>query len=134
MAKSESKTGGGGMAGDSGDGGHGEREKGGDDRLEDMNHVEYAVSSGGFGGGGLSPGKVEAIGEEAAMGGGDQNGTGSGLGVDLGEKREEGGNQGWSDPVLVVAGEGDDEEITTPLKCAHGSSISCFNSCCALNK
>lgn len=73
MAEGESETGGGGVAGDSGDGGHGEREKGGDDWLEDVDHVEYAVSSGGFGGGGLSPGKVEAVGEEAAMGGCDEN-------------------------------------------------------------
>ena len=61
------------MAGDSGDGGHGEREKSGGDLLEDVDEVEYAVCSGGFGGGGQGPGKVEAVGEEAAMGSGEED-------------------------------------------------------------
>ena len=52
MVESKNETGGGGMAGDSGDGGHGEREKSGGDLLEDVDEVEYAVCSGGFGGGG----------------------------------------------------------------------------------
>lgn len=73
MAEGESETGGGSVAGDSGDGGHGEREKGGDDWLEDVNHVDYAISSGGFGGGCLGPGKVEAVGEETAMGSGEKD-------------------------------------------------------------
>lgn len=69
MGEGERETGGGSVARDGGDGGHGKRDKGGDDRLEVMDHVEEAISSGGFGGGGLGPWKIEAVGEEAAMGG-----------------------------------------------------------------
>lgn len=67
----------------------------------------------------MGPRKVEAVGEEAAMGSGEENRAARGLGLDLGKKREEGGNEGWADPVLVVAGEGEDEDIATLLKSAH---------------
>lgn len=94
------------MAGDGGDRRHREREKSGDDRFEGDDHVVEAVDGGGRRTGGLSPGEVEAVGEETAVCGGDEDGAGSGLRFDLGEKREEGGDESGIKAVVVVAGEG----------------------------
>ncbi len=106
MAESEDESSGGGVAGNCGDGGHREREESGDKRLEAFDHVVEAIASGGGGTGGLSPTKVEAIGEEPAVGGGYENGATDGLRLNLGESCDERVDEGWAETVFVVAGEG----------------------------
>lgn len=79
MADREEEPGGGGVAVDGDDGGHGKGHDRRQDGLEGVHHELEAVGGGGGGSGGARPGKVEAVGEEFAGGGGDEDGAGSGL-------------------------------------------------------
>lgn len=100
MAQGEGEAAGGGVAGDGGDGGHGEAEDVGDEG------AELGVHEAEAGRVGPGPFEVEAVGEEFALRGGDEDGGGSGLGFDEGEVAAEGVEEGWVKAVVVVAGDG----------------------------
>ena len=89
MAEREEESGGGGVAGEGGDCGHREGEESGDDGFEGGDQVVESIYGAGGGAGGLGPCKVEAVGEEFAVGDGDECGTMDSLGFDLGESEDE---------------------------------------------
>lgn len=93
------------MAGDGGDGGHGEGEKFSDNGLEILDHMVEAFSGGRNRAGGMSPREIEAVGEEFAMGSSDENGAWGGLGLDFGKSFEESGDDGGVEAMVVVAGQ-----------------------------
>ena len=77
------------MAGDGGDGWDGEGEEGSDNWSKGLDHLVEAEA-----GGGLAPRDVDAVAEELA--------AIDGLGVDLGESREERVDEVWAETVLVI--------------------------------
>ena len=77
------------VAGDGGDGWDGDGEEGGDNWSKGLDHLVEAEA-----GGGLAPRDVDAVAEELA--------AIDGLGVDLGESREERVDEVWAETVLVI--------------------------------
>ena len=72
--------------------------------------------------GGACPPDVEAVGEEAALADGDERGPGPRLGRGFrggGDGGAERGDEGVAQPVLAVAGEGEDEDAAALLQGAH---------------
>ena len=98
VAEREDQSAGGGVAGYGSDGWDGEGEESGHDGSEGFDHlVEEAA------GVGLAPRDVEAVAKEFAVSDGDEGGAAiNGLGVDLGESREERVNERWAEPMLVI--------------------------------
>ena len=69
--------------------GHREGEESGDDWFEGSNQVVELIYGAGGGADGLGPCEVEAVGEEFAIGDGDECEAMDSLGFDLGESEEE---------------------------------------------
>jgi len=89
VAEREEESGSGGMAGEGGDYGHREGEESEDDWFEGSDQVVESIYCAGGGAGGLGLCEVEAVGEEFAMGGGDECRAMDNLGFDLGESEDE---------------------------------------------
>ena len=107
----------GGVAEYDSDGWDGEGEESGHDGFEGFDHLVEAVA-----GVGLAPRDVEAVAKEFAVSDGDEGRAAiDGLGVDLGESREEKVNERWAEPVLViVTDQCQDKEAAAFLLSAHG--------------
>ena len=89
MAEHEEESGGGSVAREGNDCGHREGKESGDDWFEGSNQVVESIYGVRGGAGKLGPCKVEAVGEEFAVGDGDECGTMDSLGFDLGESEDE---------------------------------------------
>ena len=75
-----------------------------------------AVDGGRGGAGGSGLVEIEAMGEEfGALGGGDEDESGRGLGFELGESRAEGIDDGGAETVVVVIANESEEEEVAPL-------------------
>ena len=98
VAEREDQSAGGGVAGYGSDGWDGEGEESGHDAFEGFDHlVEVAAGIG------LAPRDVEAVAKEFNVSDSDKGGAAiDGLGVDLGESREERVNERWAEPMLVI--------------------------------
>jgi len=106
----------GGVARDGGDGGHGQREEVGGEQAERGDELAEARA------GSARPPDVEAVGEEAALADGHERAPGPRLGRALrggGDGGAERGDEGVAQPVLAVAGEGEDEYAAALLQGAH---------------
>ncbi|KAL8142788.1 hypothetical protein V2J09_015820 [Rumex salicifolius] len=100
----EDESGGGGVAGDRGDSRHREGDEVGDKSLHVGNHVPESLLKSGR----LGPGEVKSVGEEPALGDGDER-VGSavgGLGFRLRESGSDGIHQIWIEAVLAFARQG----------------------------
>lgn len=110
------------MAVDGGDGGHREGHEVRDHGIEEGDEGRKALAGGGGGSGGVGPSEVEAVGEEPALGGGDEGGAvrcGGVFGADLGEGGSERRDEIGVEAVLVVAGEAEDIDAATLLQRTH---------------
>jgi len=87
VAEREEEAAGGGVAREGGDGGHGEGEEVGGDGAERVHELPE------LGAGGARPPDVQPVGEEAALGDGDQGGSRAGF-VGLGRGGGDGGERG----------------------------------------
>ena len=85
VAEREEESDDGGMTGEGGDCGHKEGEESKDDWFEGSNHVVESINGTGGGADRLGPCKVKVVGEEFAIGGGDECGSMDSLGFDMGE-------------------------------------------------
>ncbi|CAI0468662.1 unnamed protein product [Linum tenue] len=85
VAQREGEPGGGGVALDDGDGRHREGDQLGDDGAERVDHVVEPLGGLGSGPGGSGPAQIEAVGEESALGCGDEDRAPGGLGFGFAE-------------------------------------------------